>query len=112
MTKQPGCQHQWEIEPDCQPAFHNTYECDECGTSWEDTWSCGCDGCLEIYDILDGGTFFDMISYDWEVIPTDHVLRCDGQSRASTPGNLRARTSRPFPHSPVRGPRALVQRVR
>ena len=25
--------------------------------------------CLKIYDILDGGTFFEMISYDWEVIP-------------------------------------------
>jgi hypothetical protein len=41
--KRPGCPHQWEDEPRCQPAFINHYECDGCGAAWNDTWSCACD---------------------------------------------------------------------
>jgi hypothetical protein len=43
MKKQPNCDHQWDDEPQCQPAFINHYECNDCGTVWLDTWSCGCD---------------------------------------------------------------------
>lgn len=41
--KKSDCRHQFENEPECQPAFKNIYECDNCGTTWEDIWSCGCD---------------------------------------------------------------------
>ncbi|UGY23795.1 MULTISPECIES: hypothetical protein [Bradyrhizobium] len=41
--KSPGCEHQHEGEPHCQPAFLNSYHCDACDVSWEDQHSCGCD---------------------------------------------------------------------
>jgi hypothetical protein len=43
MFKRKDCQHQFANEKQCAPAVRNTYECDECGTTWEDVWSCGCD---------------------------------------------------------------------
>ena len=43
MQKKPDCMHQWDDEPLCQPAFINHYECDGCGATWTDIWSCGCD---------------------------------------------------------------------
>ena len=42
-TKKPGCSHQFDDVPTCCPAFRNSYECDNCGTTWQDEWSCGCD---------------------------------------------------------------------
>lgn len=41
--KKPGCTHQFDSEPCCQPVFLNTYHCDACDVSWTDEWSCGCD---------------------------------------------------------------------
>jgi hypothetical protein len=41
-NKKPNCVHQWDYEPNCQPAFLNYYKCAVCGTEWEDEWSCGC----------------------------------------------------------------------
>jgi hypothetical protein len=41
--KKPGCWHQYASEPNCQPAFLNSYHCDDCDVSWTDEWSCGCD---------------------------------------------------------------------
>ncbi len=41
--KKAGCQHQHDDVPSCQPAFRNFYECVDCGTSWEDVWSCACE---------------------------------------------------------------------
>jgi hypothetical protein len=41
--KSPGCEHQWPDEPACQPAFQNVYQCDDCGVTWDDVYSCGCD---------------------------------------------------------------------
>lgn len=40
--KKDGCTHQWESEPECQPAYLNNYDC-PCGAQWDDIWSCGCD---------------------------------------------------------------------
>jgi hypothetical protein len=41
-AKRPGCEHQHDSEPDCQPAFDNIYRC-TCGEEWGDVWSCACD---------------------------------------------------------------------
>jgi hypothetical protein len=41
--KKPGCEHQFESEPDCAPALRNFYHCDDCDVSWSDEWSCACD---------------------------------------------------------------------
>lgn len=41
--KAPGCSHQFENEPHCVRPVRNTYECDTCGATWKDVWSCGCD---------------------------------------------------------------------
>jgi hypothetical protein len=41
--KQPGCEHQFAHEPNCVPAFRNSYHCDDCDVSWTDTHSCACD---------------------------------------------------------------------
>jgi hypothetical protein len=56
--------------------------------------------CIKIYDILDGQTFFDMISYDWEVIPLimgfamtdDHHLPRPAIYEAELPDPLRVAT--------------------
>ncbi len=42
MTRQ-FCEHRESGEAQCPPAFRNSYQCDDCGTSWTDVWSCGCD---------------------------------------------------------------------
>jgi hypothetical protein len=41
--KRPGCPHQWEDEPRCQPVFVNHYECPGCGAVWDDAWSAASD---------------------------------------------------------------------
>ena len=41
--KKPGCEHQFECDPDCLPAILNHYHCDDCDVSWTDEWSCACD---------------------------------------------------------------------
>jgi hypothetical protein len=43
MTDHPGCEHQWDGEPECARAWRNYYRCADCGAHWNMEWSCQCD---------------------------------------------------------------------
>lgn len=59
--KKPGCSHQHDAELRCAPVLLVSYTCDECGTSWEQQWSCACeDECPNCGD--------DVEAEDWHAI--------------------------------------------